>query len=122
MSMGAVTFALAPGPLVRLFTDDAETVKLGTSLLLIAAVFQLFDGVQAVAAGALRGAGDVRFPFLASVGAHWAVGFPLACLFGFTLGFGVRGIWWGLTCGLVCVSFLLALRFVRVSGKAIARV
>jgi multidrug resistance protein, MATE family len=122
MSMGALTFALAPGPLARLFTDDPETIKLSTSLLLIAAVFQLFDGVQAVAAGALRGAGDVRFSFAANVGAHWAVGFPLACLFGFTLGFGVRGIWWGLTSGLVCVAILLAARFARISGRIIARV
>jgi multidrug resistance protein, MATE family len=122
MSLGAMTFATIPGPLVRLFTADADTVKLGTTLLLIAAVFQLFDGVQAVAAGALRGAGDVRYSFAANVGAHWAVGFPLACLFGFVLGFGVRGIWWGLTSGLVCVSLLLGARFVTVSGRVITRV
>jgi multidrug resistance protein, MATE family len=122
MSVGALTFALVPGPLVRVFTEDADTVKLGTTLLLIAAAFQLFDGIQAVAAGALRGAGDVRFPFVANVGAHWAVGFPLACLFGFVLGFGVRGIWWGLTSGLVCIALLLGARFVAISGRAIARV
>ena len=51
----------------------------------IAALFQLFDGVQAVAAGALRGAGDVRFPFVANVVAHWFVGFPIALTLGFAL-------------------------------------
>jgi MATE family multidrug resistance protein len=122
MSIGAIAFAIVPGPLVRVFTEDPDTVKLGTTLLLIAAMFQLFDGVQAVAAGALRGAGDVRFPFAANVVAHWGVGFPLACLFGFVLGFGVKGIWWGLTSGLVCVAVLLSARFAVISRRAIARV
>jgi multidrug resistance protein, MATE family len=122
MSLGALAFALFPGPLVRLFTADSDTIKLGTTLLMIAAAFQMFDGVQAVAAGALRGAGDVRFSFAANVGAHWAVGFPLACFFGFVLGFGVRGIWWGLTSGLICISILLVSRFALISGRAIARV
>jgi MATE family multidrug resistance protein len=122
MSLGAMTFGLIPGPLVRLFTTDADAVKLGTSLLLIAAVFQLFDGVQAVAAGALRGAGDVRCPCLVIVGGYWGVGFPLAYVFGFVLRFGAKGIWWGLTSGLVCVAVLLLARFVKVSGRGIARV
>jgi multidrug resistance protein, MATE family len=122
MALGALAFAAVPGPLVGLFTEDPETIELGKALLLIAAAFQLFDGAQAVAAGALRGAGDVRFPFVANVCAHWAVGFPAACVFGFVLGWGVRGIWWGLTSGLVCVSALLAGRFLRISREAIARV
>jgi MATE family multidrug resistance protein len=122
MSFGALAFGLFPEWLVRLFTDDPEAVTLGKALLFIAALFQLVDGIQAVAAGALRGMGDVRFPFLASVAAHWAVGFPGACLFGFVLGFGVRGIWWGLTGGLVCVAALLSTRFLRLSGRVVARV
>jgi len=122
MAIGAVTFAITPGPLVRVFTDDPEALVLGKALLLIAAAFQLFDGVQAVAAGALRGAGDVRFPFVANVCAHWAVGFPTACVLGFVVGWGVRGVWWGLTAGLVCVSTLLALRFLHISRGVIARV
>jgi MATE family multidrug resistance protein len=122
MSVGALAFGLIPGPLVRLFTEDHEAVALGKSLLFIAALFQLFDGVQVVAAGALRGIGDVRFPFVANVGAHWAVGFPSACLLGFVFGFGVRGIWWGLTAGLVCIAALLSTRFLRLSRRAVARV
>lgn len=122
MSVGALAFGLFPEWLVRLFTEDREAVALGKSLLMIAALFQLFDGVQVVAAGALRGMGDVRFPFAANVGAHWAVGFPSACVLGFVLGFGVRGIWWGLTAGLVCIAALLSARFLRLSKRAVVRV
>jgi len=74
---GAVFLAI-PETLVRLFTSDAATIALGAQLVRVAAAFQLFDGVQGVAAGALRGAADVRFPFVANVAAHWLVGFPLA--------------------------------------------
>jgi multidrug resistance protein, MATE family len=121
MSVGAMTFAGLPGPLVRLFTNDVDTVKVAASLLSIAAVFQLIDGVQAAAAGALRGAGEVRFPFLATAGSSWIVGFPVACVLGFTFGFGVQGVWWGLTAGLLCEATLLMVRFARVAGGKIAR-
>jgi MATE family multidrug resistance protein len=122
MSVGGVAFALFPTPLVRLFTQDAEVVALGAPLLLIAAFFQLFDGLQAVGGGALRGAGDVRFPFLATVAAHWGVGFPLAVLFGFVAKKGLQGIWWGLAMGLVTISGLLVARFLYVCRGKIARV
>ena len=75
-----------------------------------------------VATGALRGAGDVRFPFVANVFAHWVVGFPAAIVLGFTLHYGARGLWWGLTAGLVFVSVLLAGRFWILTRSAIARV
>jgi MATE family multidrug resistance protein len=122
MTAGAAAFALVPGPLLRLFTSDAGVIALGVDLLGIAALFQLFDGVQTVAGGALRGAGDVRFAFVANVAAHWAIGLPLALLFGFVLGHGVRGIWWGLTAGLVVVAAALAGRFALISRRVIARI
>lgn len=122
MSLGALAFGLFPEWLIRLFTDDPEAVALGKSLLFIAALFQLVDGIQAVAAGALRGMGDVRFPFVANVAAHWAVGLPGACVLGFALGFGVKGIWWGLTGGLFCIAILLSARVLRLSKRAIPRV
>jgi MATE family multidrug resistance protein len=122
MSFGAVAFVVLPGPLVRVFSDDPRVVSIGTDLLRIAGLFQLFDGVQCVAAGALRGAGDVRFPFVANVLAHWAVGFPVALILGFALHLGARGLWWGLTSGLVVVSVVLAWRFAVISKRAIARV
>jgi MATE family multidrug resistance protein len=122
MIAGAIAFALFPHPLVRIFTDDPRVIAIGVNLVRIAALFQLFDGVQAVAAGALRGAGDVRFPFVANVVAHWLVGFPIALVLGFALHGGAPGLWWGLTAGLVVVSTALALRFVSVSRSTITRV
>ena len=122
MSVGAAVFALIPRPLIGIFTTDAEVIEVGARLLRIAALFALFDGIQAVASGALRGAGDVRFPFLANVAAHWLVGLPIALLLGFGLGMGATGLWWGLTAGLVTISVLLAARFVHLSKRAITRV
>jgi MATE family multidrug resistance protein len=122
MMGGTLVFALVPHAIVGLFTDNPEVVQLGSTLVRIAAVFQLFDGVQAVAAGALRGAGDLRFPFAANVGAHWLIGFPTALALGFAAKWGASGLWWGLTSGLVVASFVLAYRFVRISRGPIARV
>ncbi len=122
MVAGAIAFTLFPEFLVGAFTRDARVLAVGTRLVRIAALFQLFDGVQAVAAGALRGAGDVRFPFAANVVAHWFIGFPIALLLGFVLGGGAPGLWWGLTSGLVVVSVILAARFWRLSSRGIVRV
>ena len=122
MTFGAVAFVLWPQALVRAFTNDERVVAIGVDLLRIAALFQIFDGVQAVASGALRGAGDVRFPFAANVVAYWVVGFPAAMTLGFALHGGARGLWWGLTLGLILVSVLLAGRFAVLTRHAIARV
>lgn len=122
MAATSALFLLAPRPLVALFTDDPEITRLGVTLLGIAAAFQLFDGVQGVAAGALRGAGDVRFAFLANVGGHWLVGFPLALLFGFGLERGAPGLWWGLLGGLAIVAVLLLWRFLVISKRRVERV
>ncbi|WP_437572174.1 MATE family efflux transporter [Sorangium sp. So ce542] len=122
MTCGALLFALAPRRLVGLFTSDAEVLNIGVQLLHVAALFQLFDGVQVVAAGALRGAGDVRFPFLANIASHWLVGFPLTLLLGFALSLGAQGLWWGLTTGLVTNSVLLVVRLLRLTGGKIVRV
>jgi MATE family multidrug resistance protein len=122
MACSSAVFLSAPHALVALFTDDPAIAELGVTLLGIAAAFQLFDGVQGVAAGALRGAGDVRFAFLANVGAHWLVGLPLALTLAFGLGLGARGLWWGLLTGLALVAVLLLGRFLRVSKRGIHRV
>lgn len=122
MACTSTFFLTWPRPLVSLFTDDPEITELGVSLLAIAAAFQLFDGVQGVAAGALRGAGDVRFAFVANVGAHWLVGFPLALVLGFGLHQGARGLWWGLLVGLALVAILLLWRFLVISKRNVDRV
>ncbi|AKT42160.1 MATE family efflux transporter [Chondromyces crocatus] len=122
MLVSATLFALFPRQLVGLFSQDARVIEVGVSLMRVAAIFQIFDGAQAVAAGALRGAGDTRVSFLANLAAHWLLGFPLALLFGFALDLGATGLWMGLTAGLVVVSVLLTLRFVRLTRGLIARV
>jgi MATE family multidrug resistance protein len=122
MAVCGATFALFSRGLVRLFTHDPDVISLGADLVVIAAVFQLFDGLQAVGGGALRGAGDVRYSFIATVAAHWGVGFPAAIILGFYAHLGVRGIWWGLASGLICVSGLLVVRFLRLTRGPIARI
>jgi MATE family multidrug resistance protein len=122
MGACALMFLVVRRPLVAIFTEDPPTAELAASLLGVAAAFQLFDGVQAVAAGALRGAGDVRFPFAINVAAHWLVGLPLSLYLAFVAGWGARGLWWGLMAGLALVAIALLFRFASLSKGPIARV
>lgn len=122
MSASALAFLLAPAALARLLTDDPGVLAAALPLLRVAAVFQIFDGVQVVAAGALRGAGDARAPLYANLAGHYAVGLPVAIGLGFGAGLGAEGLWWGLCAGLVFVSIVLALRFERLASRPIARV
>ncbi len=117
MSVGAVVFALAPRMLVFFFTDDPEIVAVGAGLVRVAALFQLFDGMQAVGAGALRGAGDVRFAFGAGVFSYWIVGLPLALYFGFARGHGALGMWWGLSVSLVAAALIFLARLIVVTRR-----
>jgi MATE family multidrug resistance protein len=122
MSLSAMLFLVARRPLVAIFTTDPAVIELGANLLVVAAAFQLFDGVQVVAAGALRGAADVRFSFVANVAAHWLFGLPLAVWLGFYAGFGAQGLWIGLLVGLALVASLLLWRFIVIAKRSIARV
>ncbi|AKV02514.1 Multi antimicrobial extrusion protein [Labilithrix luteola] len=122
MLVSGAVFLTIPELLIRLFTDDPNVVALGVTLLRIAAGFQLFDGVQGVAAGALRGAGDVRMAFVVNLAAHWLVGFPLAMLLGFHLHWGAPGFWWGLLVGLFLVAVFLTWRFVVITRGPVGRV
>jgi MATE family multidrug resistance protein len=122
MTCAGVVFLAAPRSLIALFTDDPAIVDLSVTLLGIAAAFQLFDGIQGVASGALRGAGDVRFAFLANLGAHWFVGLPLALWFGFARAHGAPGLWWGLLVGLALVAVALLARFLVISRRDVARI
>jgi multidrug resistance protein, MATE family len=122
MSISAGLLLVASRPLASMFADDPAVVELGAKLLIVASAFQLFDGIQAVAGGALRGTADVRFAFVANVGAHWFVGLPLALWLAFRVGLGVQGLWIGLLVGLALVAVLLLWRFVVVARGPIARV
>ncbi|HEY0142902.1 MAG TPA: MATE family efflux transporter [Thermoanaerobaculia bacterium] len=120
MGIGALTFALFPRPIIRLMTDQEVVIAASIPLMLVAAVFQLSDGIQAVGAGVLRGAGDTKYAFVANIIGHWCIGLPVALLLGFQAGMGIVGLWWGLCAGLTVVAVLLFIRFERLSRTAIA--
>lgn len=117
----AAALALAPRPLAALIAGDQNAVAAALPLVQIAAAFQLFDGVQAVAGGALRGAGDTRAPMLANLGGYYVIALPAALWLGFGVDLGAPGVWWGLTSGLVVVAVTLTARFAVISDRAIAR-
>jgi MATE family multidrug resistance protein len=93
--------------LIGLFTKDPNVLSVGTSLLLLAAVFQLFDGIQGVITGTLRGIGDTRTPMVVNLIAHWLVGLPTGYVLCFVLGWGVYGLWVGLSLGLIVTGVIL---------------
>ena len=119
MSVAALCFWLIPGWLARMLSDQPEVISASVPLLTVCAFFQLSDGIQGVGAGVLRGAGDTRFPFLANVIGHYAIGLPVAIVLGLKLGHGVIGLWWGLCAGLTAVAIALLTRFLRLSSREI---
>lgn len=99
--------------------DNFEVIKTGAQLLLVAAFFQLFDGLQVVALGALRGLQDVKIPTLITFMAYWVVGFPISYFLGLKTNLGSMGIWTGLLAGLASAAIFLYLRFNYLSKKLI---
>ena len=93
--------------IVGWFSEDPAVQALGGALLGVAAVFQLSDGLQAVTAGALKGAGDTVWPFWTNLIAHWGIGLPLgyACVFWY--GLGATWVWWGIATGLSVTAVVL---------------
>lgn len=120
MALGGLAFLLVPGALASLLTNDPTTIANARPILAVAALFAVSDGVQAVGAGVLRGAGDTRFAFLANLVGHWVISLPL-CLW-LSERFGVSGIWLGLAVGLTVVAALLVLRFRHLTGRPIQRI
>jgi MATE family multidrug resistance protein len=94
-----------------------ETLALATLLLLLAGLFQLGDGVQVSAAGALRGLADTRVPMWLAAFGYWGVGLPAGALLAFPLGLGATGVWLGLVVGLTAVAALMTARWLRLSGR-----
>ena len=116
MASSAALLTAWPGGLVRLFTTDPEVIRIGVGLLLVAAVFQLFDGVQVVATGALRGIGDTHTPMIVNLVGHWFLGLPTAYYLCFHYGWGVQGLWIGLAFGLIVTGVVLLVAWSRQSG------
>jgi MATE family multidrug resistance protein len=107
MGAAALAMTLAPRLIVRLFIADPAVVASGAVLLRIAAFFELFDGFQVVATGALRGLGDTRQPMIAHLLGYWVVGVPVAYVLCFPLHWGAAGIWVGLTAALILIGAAL---------------
>jgi len=121
MLPAGLVFLLFPELLARLFTSDRDVIDASIPLIRIAAVFQLSDGAQAVAAGALRGAGDTRSPLFGNLLGHYAIALPLSVTLAFVLDLGVIGLWWALFAGLTAVAIALTARFLWLSARPIAR-
>lgn len=102
-----------PRPIAGLYSDDPAVIALAVVLLGFAAVFQLSDGIQTLAAGALRGLNDTAVPALYTIVAYWGIGLPVAWWLGFEADLGAPGLWVGLIAGLSAAALLLSVRFVR---------
>ncbi|WP_164660286.1 MATE family efflux transporter [Tropicibacter sp. Alg240-R139] len=119
-----VVFVTCAEPLILLFLENDEPnliqiLTIGTGLLGMAALFQLVDGVQAIALGVLRGVQDTAVPMVMAALSYWVVGIPASYVFGFALGLEGIGVWLGLVLGLACAAVLLMARF---WGRAIKQV
>jgi MATE family multidrug resistance protein len=122
MIAAAIGFFSVPGFLASGLTNDTAVISAAIPLIRIAAVFEISDGLQAVASGALRGAGDPHAPLWANLVGHWVLGLPVALVLGFGYGWGAPGLWWGLSLGLTAVAVGLIWRFYSLSARPIARV
>ena len=117
MSLSALAFITLNHWLPSLYIDEIPVIELAGSLLIIAAFFQLSDGVQAVALGALRGMADVKIPTIITLVAYLLIGLPVGYGFAFGLGWGPQGVWVGLLLSLTIAAVLLTIRFHRVSRQ-----
>ena len=111
MIFTALLFAVCNKYLPLLISQDEAVIALSAQLLIIAGLFQLFDGTQVVGLGILRGMGDVNVPTFITFVAYWIVGLPSGYLMGIVLDWGIQGVWYGLTLGLLTSSLLLYLRY-----------
>jgi MATE family, multidrug efflux pump len=121
MSVTAVVLVSFAPWLARAFTPDQGIIAVAATLIPIAGVFQVFDGIQGVSSGILRGAGDTRIPMWSNLAGYFLAGLPLGAWLCFSLGWGARGIWWGLVAGLAAVAALLGWRVHVIVGGALRR-
>ncbi len=120
MALMAVLFLVVPRPIIHIWTRDPNVVALGAHILAIVAGFQIFDGIQTVSTGALRGLGETRFPMLMNFAGYWILGLPFGALLCFRFGWGLSGLWSGLTVSLILIAVVLSARWVADSGKLVA--
>ena len=107
MSAAAVVLLAVPEWIARVFTPDAAVIATAATILRVAAFFQLFDGLQIVVTGSLRGAGDTRTPMVCHLIGYWVIGLPLGAMLCFSHGLGAPGLWMGLSAGLIAIGVVL---------------
>jgi multidrug resistance protein, MATE family len=125
MMIAATTMLIAPNLLTSIYLDlsepvNASAIHLAASLFVIAAIFQIVDGTQVTTQGALRGLKDTTMPMVICGLGYWVFGLGSGAAMGFWMGFGAKGLWWGLAVGLAVSATLLFLRWRRLSGRLIA--
>lgn len=121
MAIAAVLFVVFKNFLPTLYIDDMEVVTMSASLLVIAGMFQLSDGIQVAALGVLRGLEDVKFPTIITMIAYWVIGLPLGYFLAFNLNMGPEGVWYGLLIGLTITAGVLFYRFHKLSKNRIVQ-
>jgi MATE family multidrug resistance protein len=125
MCVMAASLKLLSRPIINLYIDPKDPqleaiMAIGRHLIGIAALFQMCDGAQAVASGALRGLRDTRAALIAAIFGYWVIGMPCGVILAFVLGWGPSGLWWGFVAGLVGVSISLCWRFNVLSRRLVA--
>ena len=121
MTFSALMLWTFSSTILRGYTHDAAILQVAPQILLIAALFQISDGAQVVAAGALRGLGDTKSAAIANLAGHWGLGLPGGVLLCYQLGRGLQGLWMGLSLGLTCVAITLLWRWTHLSKARLAR-
>ncbi|WP_199341169.1 MATE family efflux transporter [Nostoc spongiaeforme] len=124
MAIAALIFWLVPKLIVSLYLDtnnpnNQDVVNLAIKLLAVAAIFQIVDGIQVTASGALRGLKDTRIPLLIGIFAYWCVGLFMGYALGIWFDYGTIGLWWGLAIGLASAAIVLSWRFRILSNQLV---
>jgi MATE family multidrug resistance protein len=121
MAVTAIVMVSVPGILARTYSPDPAVAAVAASLIPLAGAFQIFDGTQTVAIGALRGVGDTRIPVLINLTGYYSIGLPIGLWLAFNRNHGPTGLWWGLVAGLVVVALVLVARVRRRLGRELVR-
>ncbi|MCU1338784.1 MAG: efflux family protein [Bryobacterales bacterium] len=117
MSAAAIVLLMIPEWIARLFTPEAAVIATAATILRVAAFFQLFDGLQIVVTGSLRGGGDTRTPMVCHLIGYWVIGLPLGAWLCFERGFGASGLWMGLSAGLIAIGVVLTMIWWRTARE-----
>jgi MATE family multidrug resistance protein len=117
MTLAGVVLIAVPQWIARIYTTDVNVIRNAAALLAAGAAFQLFDGIQSVATGALRGAGDTRTPMLCHFTAYWIIGLPLGAWLCFRRGWGALGLWIGLSLALILIGIVLLIVWRRTTRR-----